>query len=303
MNLTIKSAIFFSGCLLLSANGALAQSVTTPSLHSPNSPAAAALQELVSAYDRGSDLVRPGLAVQIRRQVRSLERDASAATAVAKGRIVLSRQAAIEDRKDLALREAQAAGAIAGSIAAPEGKALRAQAAVVTAQALLLKEEYLRAATTIITARQAYGRASSDADQPWDELALWQSIIKTVTPPRLQTQASALYPSAAEETGLLGLSKVDCMVNDKQIRKILGDAPVYPVNSLSNGRVGGVAIRSTIDAQGVTKRANVTAFAPTEGFAAAAETAALTWRYEIPAGLPEQCRNAHLTIISFGIRP
>jgi hypothetical protein len=198
------------------------------------------------------------------------------------------------------LREARSATALAQSIATAQGRGLRANSAVATAQALLLKEEYLQAATTINQARRDYGQPSTEVDATWDQLALWQTIVRASAPARLQDQVSSIGPAVSDDVALVGAPAEGCY--GIRLKKVSGDEPIYPVLSWLGSKMGGVALRSNISAQGFTTSTVVTAHAPNQGFAIAAQNAAATWRYDVPAAIPEKCRTSYLTLFAFAIR-
>jgi Gram-negative bacterial TonB protein C-terminal len=268
-------------------------------------PQSVALGQRIAAFQAASALERPNIARQVVRDLRSVPKTDETRLIRSQALLVISQQAAIDGRKDLALSAAQQSVDLTVSIAGAEGNVARARAAIAKTQALLLKEEYLLAMTTIIAARRAYGPIQTDSDDVWDSLLLWDAIATASAPSRLEAQIKALDITEQENASLAGARSSLCTAsNDLMYKRIpgIGREIVYPVLSAFSGLQGGVAVRSQIDADGRVVKARVTAFAPNDGFAAATENAAPTWRYIIPADASLECRDNVSTIVVFKFR-
>jgi hypothetical protein len=268
------------------------------------SSAEAQITTLVAQYPSASDIMRPNVARRIERQLRGLPKTAETNSVRAEALIILSRQASFDRRKDFALKVAREAAQLAGSLSGPSAKSLVARAAIAETQSLLQHEQFVQAITQITAARRAYGRPVAPLDQVWDELALWGTIALASTPSRLAARAEALNLTETEEMALLDPEISQCQ---SQFGRILrqddvGRMPAYPVLSLLSNLQGGVVIRSSVNEVGQVLSAHVTAFAPTEGFAAAAENAVPTWAFTVPADAPANCRANVLTIMSFRLQ-
>jgi hypothetical protein len=296
------SAIVCLVVTLLAGSSAAAQSqvVATAPLQAANER----LEGLVRQYGLATDLTKPSLGRQISRLLRSVPETSQTATLRAQALVALSRQAASESRKDHAYRLAQQAASLAVTASGPSGNAVRAHASVALAQAQLMKEDYFTAVRTINAARRAYGPMVDESDPIWDELLLWATITKMSTPKPLQSTLANVEISDEDEAALQGLRNSACDNDPSSIVRIgsIGQAPVYPVVSLFSNLQGGVALRSRLSPDGRVIFVTATAFAPTEGFAAAAEVAARTWQYRIAPTTSPGCRSNFLTIMTFNIR-
>jgi hypothetical protein len=259
---------------------------------------------LLADYEAASDIMKPNVARVIAREVQPLRSDPGAALVLARADIILSRQAATDGRKDLALRKARDATATAARITTSEGRIVRARAASALARALLLKENYLDAIRTTTAARRAFGSVETNADPAIDELEMWDHIALISAPPPLASQVEALALPQAEADALDATSEAECSVAGKKIErdKQVGREPFFPVISGLRGIGGGAVTRTTVDTSGKVLRVVTTAFSPTEGFAAAAEAAAWTWRYNVPEGLSEVCRADLRTLFAFAFK-
>jgi hypothetical protein len=259
---------------------------------------------LLADYEAASDIMKPNVARAIAREVQPLRRDGQATLVLARADIVLSRQAATDGRKDLALRKARDAAATAARIATTEGRIVRARAASALTRALLLKENYLDAIRTTVAARRAYGPVETNADPAIDELEMWDYIARISAPLPLASQAQALALPKAEAEALHENLDLDCSIGGKKIERIrqVGSEAVFPVLSALEGIGGGAVTRSTIDASGKVVRVVTTAYSPSEGFAAAAERAVATWQYSVPVGTSEVCRANVQTVFAFAFK-
>jgi hypothetical protein len=259
---------------------------------------------LIGEYEAASEIMKANVARSIAKEVRPLRQDPAATEVLARADIVLSRQAATDGRKNLALSKARDAQAMAARITTPDGRVVRARAASVVARALLLQEDYLEAVRTITAARRAFGPVETNADPAIDELEMWDSIARVSIPPRLASQMQALVLSKEESDALAEAVEGECSVGGKEIERNrrIGSEPIFPVLSGLRGIGGGVVTRSSVDATGRVTRVVTTAYSPTEGFAAAAEQAARSWLYDVPVGVSEVCRANLRTMFSFGFK-
>lgn len=260
---------------------------------------------LLSDYDAASDIMKANVARRIATEVKPLRQDPAAASIVAQADIILSRHAALDGRKNLALRQARNAEALASTIATPEGRTLRVRAASAVARALIAEGDFLNAVKTTSAARRAFGPLGVNSDPAIDELEMWDAVIRVVTPSRLAAQVQSLAIPQSEAEALANSGSPECVIGgvDIQRNRDVGLAPTFPVESLLRGvRGGGVVTRSTVDENGRVLRIVTTAYSPSEGFAAAAEQAARTWQYNLPRGIPEVCRSNLRTVFSFGTR-
>jgi hypothetical protein len=259
---------------------------------------------LLAQYETASDIMKPNVARAIAREVQPLRSDPDAALVLARADIILSRQAATDGRKDLALRKARDAAAAAARITTSEGRIVRARAASALARALLLKENYLEAIRTTTAARRAFGPVETTVDPAIDELEMWAHIALISAPPPLASQAEALALPQAEADALHENQDRDCNVGGAEIERNgqIGIEAVFPVLSALEGVGGGAVTRSTIDASGKVVRVVTTAYSPTEGFAAAAERAVATWQYSVPDGISEACRANVRTTFAFAFK-
>jgi Gram-negative bacterial TonB protein C-terminal len=258
---------------------------------------------LIGQYQSGTDLVRPNIARQINRAVKQVEKTPETALIRAQALIALSQQAAKERRKDFALKSAQEAMALGAALSGPDGRAVRARASISASHALILKEEFQVAARTMVAARRSYGPLVIENDVVWDELLLWASITEASAPERLKDQIDSESLPNEEALSLLGQRGILCAGQGLGLKRKRneGREPVYPVNSLYSGLQGGVVMRSNIDPDGRILSTRATAFAPADGFAAAAENAVPTWVYEMPTNLPASCRDNVLNVLMFKI--
>lgn len=262
------------------------------------------LRGLIVQYQTASDLVRPTIARDIERVSRRIPKTAETASLRAQALTALSRQAAFDQRKDLALKTAREAVILSANLVGPEAKAVRAKAAIAATHALILKQEYLDAMSTMVAARRAYGPIMADSDPVWDGLLLWETIAQSSAPARLEAQIGALSLTDEEESALLGPKGLLCGADDASVSRNRGSGrePVYPVISWFSDLQGGVVMRSQIDLEGKVVSTRATAFAPTEGFAAAAENAVPTWSYRVLMSTPAICRENVLTVLAFELK-
>ena len=267
---------------------------------SPN----ANLADVIAQYRAGSDLVRPALARQIDRAARRLPVEPETASLRAQAAIVMSQQAARDQRKDLALAQAKLATSLSGSLEGADGKVVRAHAAIAMTRALILQQDFVTAMTTIVSARRAYGPLIGELDPLWDELLLWGTLAHSSAPEYLNAQIQALNMTDEEEVALKGVKGRLCDDTQTGIERNRdeGRQPIYPVISWFSDLQGGVIMRSQIGSDGKVISTRASAFSPSEGFAAAAEIAMPTWTYQVPANTPRTCRENFLTVLTFRIQ-
>jgi hypothetical protein len=288
----IGALCFVATCLLLF----MAPAVHAASAQQTGSISEATnIQALTARFYASSELERPTIASQLRRALGARNAQEQP-LARARAHIVLARQAAFEGRKDLCLREGRAALALVEQIGPEDRAEIAALAAVMIGQAQWLKEDYLTAARTIAEARLAYGRPKATVDATWDEMLLWETIIKTNAPLSLRERINQVSVSNTQERALADPGRADC----GGVVRILGREPIYPVNSMINGKRGGVIVRTAVTAAGAVQSLTVTAYSPSVGFAAAVETAAATHRFEIAPDAPQACRAGVPWLVTFG---
>ena len=261
------------------------------------------LRDLIMQYRAATDLVRPNIARQIDRASRNIAKTPETAAIRAQALTTLSNQAARVQRKDFALKSAREATSLSANLTGSDAKAIRARAAIATSHALTLKRDFLEASRTIVAARLAYGPLVTDTDIVWDELLLWQTIAKASAPQFLADQIEALSLSDEAAGALFGAKAQLCgdSITGFERNPEVGLEPVYPVMSLFSELQGGVVMRSQLGVDGKVISTRATAFAPTDGFAAAAENAVPTWSYKVPADTPARCRENVLTLLAFKI--
>lgn len=257
---------------------------------------------LVDIYYASSDIMKQNVARRIDREVQPLRGDLTSYLPLALADIVLSHQAATTGRRDLALSRAREAVAMAARITTPNRLIVQTRAASALARAFLSQESHLDAIRVTSAARRAFGPLGVNPDPAIDELMMWDSIVLATVPTHLASQVRALALSDDEANALSQSSTVDCKQGGQEIERNRqeGSAAVFPVVSGLNGIGGGAVTRSSVDSTGKVMSVLVTAFAPTEGFAAAAQIASRTWKYTIPAGTPDICRSSLQTIFAFG---
>jgi TonB family protein len=260
------------------------------------------LEQLVTAYHAASYLESPNVARQITRALRKTPKTNETASLRARALVALSSQAAVEDRKGLALANAREALVLMNS--EPANSPLRAQAAIAVARAELLHEDYLPALTSITAARRAYGVRRDQNDAMWENLLLWEAIVQSQLPQRLSEQAKTLSLSDEERVRLDIEQRAQCVGGEGDFRRdrAYGVEPNYPIASMFDGRTGGVVLRLNVDANGKVTQAVSTAFVPRPGFAAAAEIAAMTWQLKFPANTPSACLQDVPMVVSFQLR-
>lgn len=294
---------------------------------------AGALPSLISQYHAASDLVRPTLARQIARLVRGAPASGDADMTRAKALLVVSTQAAADLRKDLALSSALEASELVKRGDSTAHRALAAQSAIALSRAMILQEDYIAAVANISKARRAYGPLVGETDEVWDELVMWEAIAGAALPQRLRAEGQSEGLSAAERAALSGERGVRCGkaayglvrlqgiglnpfsgalssmadnvrggVSQSLLSTGEGARGTLPVTAMNTRSTAGIAVRSDIPADGTVSRAIVTAYSPSQSFAAAANMAAPTWRYQVPANLPASCRQNVLTVVAFQLR-
>jgi hypothetical protein len=265
-------------------------------------PNTSTLEQLVASYQGASYLEAPNLARGISRALRTTPKTTQTTQLRAQALLALSTQAAVEDRKSLALAKAREALGLMATL--PNNSPLRAQCAIAVARAQLLHEDYLAAVTTIVDARRAYGVARVKDDATWERLNLWSGIIQSQSPERLNKQIENIAITDVEANLLENSARSQCVGDGDAFRRDpnVGTEPNYPVASLFDGRSGGVMLRLKLDTNGRVLEARSTAFVPRPGFAAAAEIAAMTWQFNLPATAPPACREDVPFLVSFQLR-
>jgi hypothetical protein len=276
-------------------------------------PQAVATQNLVDQFYASSDLVRPTIARQVQRSLRQLDSNNGDRLVRARGRVVLARQAVFDGRKDQALRDSRAAITLLEGVTAPQVRTIRANATALMGQALWMKEDYVAAARAIAEGLRVYGPAQTSPDYARDELLLWQAI--TLNKTLLSRQA--LLEELARRVALANLEPQNWEQPNApplnatgggdtgtcpQLVRQAGEPPIFPVNSMLQGKSGGVLARFDLSADGRPLDLVVTAYTPTQSFAGAVEAALKTWQFGIPADLPERCRRGSVYIFTFSNR-
>jgi hypothetical protein len=288
------------------------------------------LDALTRQYYASSDLVRPGIARTLARQLRASNSGSADASTLARAYLVVSQHAALDGRKDLALSTAR----VASGLAEPSGeKALQAQSSIAVTRALILQEEFVGAVRTISSARLAYGPMPENGDALWDELAMYEAISIAALPPRLQAMGASQALTADQRLALTGERGVRCGQTGASVVRIenVGLNPFAnalnamvdtvrgpagqnllsadngfrnspPVTASRAQSIAAIAVRSDLDEAGRVVRSDVTAYAPLQYFASAASRAAPTWQYRLPPTLEAACRNQILTVLAFKAR-
>jgi hypothetical protein len=287
-----------------------------------------ALSALTARYQASSELVRPGLARQISRQLRNAQGIEPSVSA--RAHIALSQQAAVDYRKDRALETARTSVSLAQQ---SNDKVLQAKAAIALTRAHILQQSYVAALETIATARLAYGPSVDEGDATWDELVMYEGIAEAAFPSYLRSEIRRVGLSASQRLTLTGERGVRCGQADSGIVRLdnVGLNPfagalssmidsarggvtnsllsadnglrnTLPVTAPTTRTTAGIAVRADLGPDGKVIRSVVTAYAPSESFAAAASVAAPTWQFQIPANLPPSCRNNILTVLAIQAR-
>jgi hypothetical protein len=288
------------------------------------------LDGLTRSYYAASDKMRPGIARSISRQLRMQNGSETDRAVQARALLVVSQHAALDARKDLALQTATQALRLAES---GSNKALQAGAHVALTRALILQEQYVDAVETISNARIAYGPMGSLNDSVWDELAMYEVIALAALPARLSDagRSVALSPDqrltltgargaqcGGAQSGVVRLENVGLNPFTRALNVMLDTArggaaqnllsadtgfrDTLPVTAVNGASIAGIAVRSDLDAQGRVVASSVSAYAPLQHFAAAAQVAAPTWQFALPSALDPDCRRQVLTVLAFKAR-
>jgi hypothetical protein len=288
------------------------------------------LDGLTRAYYSASDKMRPGIARSISRQLRMQSGSETDRGVQANALLVVSQHAALDARKDLALQSATRALAL---IENGNDTALRARAHIALTRALILQEQYVDAVETISNARMAYGPMGSLNDRVWDELAMYEAIALAALPARLSdagrnvalTSDQRLTLTGARgaqcggaQSGVVRLENVGLNPFTRALNVMLDTArggaaqnllsadtgfrDTLPVTAVNGASIAGIAVRSDLDAQGRVIGSSVSAYAPLQHFAAAAQVAAPTWQFALPSALDPDCRRQVLTVLAFRAR-
>jgi hypothetical protein len=289
------------------------------------------LFNLIASYHAASDLEKPNIARQVARVAREIPTDNGTTIVRVRALLVASQQAASDWRKDAALAKAKEAVSLMAGYQGAEQRELSALSSVALARAQIQQSEHLAAIQTIADARRAYGPMGSDTDKVWDELVMWEAIAKASVPRSLKSEAMTLGLTPEEQFSLTGERGAKCGQASMGVVRLegvglnpfaavltnmsdgarggltqnsmssIGSNSAFPVLGGRQRTTGGVALRGDVRPDGTVANPDITAFAPSYGMAAAAQLAAPTWQFRVPAGLPEQCRANVLTVLAFSI--
>jgi hypothetical protein len=191
---------------------------------------------------------------------------------------------------------------------APGDTNLRTNLLVSRTQSSLQLRQFGQAVNEVMQARRAYGPPKSDRDTNWAALAAWESASRAVylsignqgagTGSRLTSRADAAQEWDKEELKTLIGGPPQC--RDVELKRKGRGGPVgisFPTKEASDGYAGGAIVRASLDAQGKVIGTDILAALPRPSFGTAAAAGISGWSYELPAGLPEQCRYVDVHLV------
>jgi hypothetical protein len=168
--------------------------------------------------------------------------------------------------------------------------------------------DYRRAVTEAVEARRIYGRPKSERDLNWASLAAWEAAARSVylsrrlspssTGTRIQNREDAPPDWNKDELRALSGGPEEC--RDIELKRSGRDGPqgiTFPASEMSDGMVGGAIVKAQLDQTGHVLSTDILASLPRPVFGSAAAQGISGWRYELPPGLPEQCRFVNVTVM------